>query len=182
MTTRIESHSRPWQWSAHVYVDEVDLEEWSAERRQLLADAMSLLREAVAGPDADEDGRGVSVETHCPTCGRPYGWTRESIVAAIQRWATEHDGAPPKYRDWKAANRPDGNRWPSQKVIASRFGTFSEALHAAGFETKVTQHDPELRERALLLGDTTLGVFEIARHLGLPPTTVASWLSEAAAA
>jgi hypothetical protein len=54
VTTRIESHSRPSQWSAHIYVDEVDLEDWPPERHKLLKDGMDLLREAVAGPQADD--------------------------------------------------------------------------------------------------------------------------------
>lgn len=57
-------------------------------------------------------------------------WTRDEILGALARWARDHDGAPPRYADLRAAR--DRMLWPDPKTVASAFGSWSEALAAAG--------------------------------------------------
>lgn len=66
------------------------------------------------------------------------------------------------------------------RVVQARFGQWSAALRAAGFEPGFRAYPDGLRERAELLGDTTLSYTEIAKHLRVPVSTVRSWLVDAA--
>lgn len=58
-------------------------------------------------------------------------WTRESIIEAIQRWAREHDGVPPRAKDWRAAS----DTYPHTATVTSGiyFSKWSDAIEAAGF-------------------------------------------------
>ena len=71
-------------------------------------------------------------------------WTRGAIIAAIQRWADEHDGEPPSYQAWAPGmavrrGRPDmaeeyySGTWPPGSSVARAFGSWGAALRAAGF-------------------------------------------------
>lgn len=56
-------------------------------------------------------------------------WPREEIIAAIKAHALEH-GVPPSSKDW--VNAADGR--PSTDVVRRRFGSWADAVEAAGFE------------------------------------------------
>ena len=57
-------------------------------------------------------------------------WTREAIICAIQRWAIEY-GEPPISKVWASSCRPSG--YPSTPTVRDRFGTWNNAITAAGF-------------------------------------------------
>lgn len=76
-------------------------------------------------------------------------WTRDAIICAIQDWAAEHDGEPPTAQDfdpgivsahlrpaWRARWEP--GRWPHFSGIQKRFGTWNNAVRAAGFTPRGT--------------------------------------------
>src|SRR4051794_21683112 len=56
-------------------------------------------------------------------------WSAEAILAAIQHSAAEH-GRPPTSSEW-LVNRPPGV--PSVYVVQIRFGSWANAVEAAGF-------------------------------------------------
>jgi hypothetical protein len=58
-------------------------------------------------------------------------WTREEIVLAIQAWAKE-TGVPPTCRQWSKA----GNDTPTAAQVQGLFGSWNEAIAAAGFEPR----------------------------------------------
>lgn len=64
--------------------------------------------------------------------GMPRFWTNEEIVAAIQRWTSEH-GHPPTANDWRYA----GYGHPSTATVTLRFGSILTARKAAGAPTRV---------------------------------------------
>jgi hypothetical protein len=57
-------------------------------------------------------------------------WSDQEILDAIQRWADEHDGVPPTFRDWVTA----GEWWPSAFTVHARCGSWNAALEMLGFE------------------------------------------------
>lgn len=64
-------------------------------------------------------------------------WTRERVIAAIQRWAAEH-GRPPRANEWQRAH-PDG-WWPAATSVyrtstnpGAVFAYWADAIEAAGF-------------------------------------------------
>jgi len=66
---------------------------------------------------------------------------REFFIAEIQAWAASHDGQPPRHVDWhitKAQRR--GIRyeegWPSPIPLTNHFGSWAQALEAAGFDPR----------------------------------------------
>lgn len=58
-------------------------------------------------------------------------WTPESVIEALQRWADAH-GEPPKAEDW--TKKIDG--YPTQSTVINKFGSWSKAILAAGFEPR----------------------------------------------
>jgi Homing endonuclease associated repeat len=56
-------------------------------------------------------------------------WTTDTIVAAIQNWARDHQGEPPRQRDWVRA----GENHPAFSSVMTRFESWGAALEAAGF-------------------------------------------------
>jgi hypothetical protein len=60
---------------------------------------------------------------------RPLRWDDAAVLAALREFSAEH-GRRPKARDFAGANR-DG-RWPSPSTVALRFGSWSNAVRAAG--------------------------------------------------
>lgn len=63
---------------------------------------------------------------------RATKWTPDTIVAAIQQWAADHDGQPPTVSQWMRA----GNGHPACSTVHERVGSFSAALKLAGFEPR----------------------------------------------
>jgi hypothetical protein len=92
----------------------------------------------------------------CPRCGRLKGyeasedavctvcanhqnkkWTRENVIKAIQLWAEEHDGKPPRSTDWnyKSSHKRD-RRFPTITSVygpTCAFKSWADAIEAAGF-------------------------------------------------
>jgi hypothetical protein len=62
-------------------------------------------------------------------------WTRDAIVAAFQRYAAE-TGAPPLCEEWQKADRPDYA--PSSGPVFRLFGSWNEAMQAAGFPLRAS--------------------------------------------
>lgn len=74
----------------------------------------------------------------CLTCTRvrrtaQRRWTPQTIVAAIQRWASEHGDVPPMAKDWVSAALGRPEYAPPTSVVLSECGSWNEALRAAGF-------------------------------------------------
>jgi len=69
-------------------------------------------------------------EAGVPTVREPR-WTAERIVAAIQRWTTEHDGSPPQYVAWDRAGT-GRHEFPSTHTVKRVFGSWHAALAEAG--------------------------------------------------
>lgn len=78
----------------------------------------------------------------CATCiirgHRRASWSRSEVIAALRAWNAE-TGRPPRQGEWTptddrgtkwAAEYP---RWPSYTMVRTAFGSWSEALRAAGF-------------------------------------------------
>lgn len=58
-------------------------------------------------------------------------WTRETIIAAVQQWAAEHDAQPPRTTDWAKSSDP---RWPNTSTVIKYFKKWRAAIEAAGFD------------------------------------------------
>lgn len=76
-------------------------------------------------------------------------WTPEVIVERIREWAAEHGGEPPGIVDWnphlsrlklgderRALRFEIDDRWPWFSSVIARFGSWNEAIRAAGFEPR----------------------------------------------
>jgi len=55
-------------------------------------------------------------------------WNKQTIIQAIQRWAQQH-GHPPRSREWQPATPG----YPSATTMIRLFGSFSNAIEAAGY-------------------------------------------------
>jgi hypothetical protein len=60
-------------------------------------------------------------------------WSREEIVAALREFAQRH-GKTPMPGDWTRASLPGECAHPSWQAVVNHFGSWDEALRAAGFE------------------------------------------------
>jgi len=81
------------------------------------------------------NGRGKkTVSEICSLCASYEGrkWGRESIIRAIQQWATKY-GRPPRASDWigSAADHPSAS---SVYADGRHFSCWADAIEAAGFE------------------------------------------------
>lgn len=81
-------------------------------------------RLAVADPP-DDAGEEPSRSEHE---GRRRAWDRDDILDAIRRWDAEY-GHPPTSTEWM--RRVDG--YPTTTTVASRFGSWANAIEQAGF-------------------------------------------------
>jgi hypothetical protein len=92
----------------------------------------------------------------CIAIGSPYArrspngfWTRERIAEAIRLWS-ERYGEPPSACDWNSAlayknkdARYLGHAWPRLATVQTKFGSWNDALAAAGFEPRgIGVHGP----------------------------------------
>jgi hypothetical protein len=106
-------------------------------------------------------------------------YSREQIVAAIQRWIESY-GAPPTVFDWDPswarrrgqawrAERFELGDWPTISIVRRQFGNMSKALYAAGARPR----QGPVRARAHLLSDEDVldAIREWARRYGEPPAT-----------
>ncbi len=88
------------------------------------------------------NGHGSSAPKLCATCAAanaPKEWTREKIIAAIQRWANEH-GRPPTSTDWRRVS--SDSYWPNAGTVVQTLG-WANAVEAAGFPRPHTGLRPE---------------------------------------
>lgn len=92
------------------------------------------------GATINTDGRTTNPRERCNRCAGIHKtkWTREAIVAAIQRWAAEHE-SPPSARDWnttmaRADGRPErGTEYPNTDTVQRAFGSWNAGIEASGF-------------------------------------------------
>lgn len=66
-----------------------------------------------------------------PSFNGRLAWTRASIVAAMQRWAAER-GSPPSSGSGPMSWAKSGEWWPSVATVIYHFGTWRDAVLAAG--------------------------------------------------
>lgn len=95
-------------------------------------------------------------------------WSKDDIILAMWEWEETH-GAPPKWNDWLLANGEDR---PVSMTVRSKFGSWNEALKAAGldvFKHPRVEIDEELAREMRRQGLTDT---EIARELGVARDTI----------
>ena len=83
----------------------------------------------------------VVIGERCNTCANRRGptrdWTPEELTAAIQRWR-DLEGRPPRSAEWQNGPhtsprwRHEYPDWPALKDIQRQFGSWNQALRAAG--------------------------------------------------
>lgn len=90
--------------------------------------------ERCGAPTSGSDGR-AKAPCHCVPCAgrlkherRP--WKPAAILAAIHGFTAEH-GRPPLSTEWLTG--PRDPRYPSTATVQSEFGSWSNAIEAAGF-------------------------------------------------
>lgn len=105
-------------------------------------------------------------------------WTDKEIVAAFQRWANEHGGEPPKFRDW---TRNGGGYWPTSFTVVNRCGSWNDGVEMAGLKPRPyggqqgmpTPERGVSRETILRLrAKKRMTLKEIAERLGVSERTV----------
>jgi len=151
---------------------------------------MAIIRPApAAGPGrtgVDQPERRYAPMAHPGTPGR---WSDEAIVRALTDWAGEI-GRPPRREEWSGKqlhNASSGQRkwmrehpyWPSSSCVAGHFGSWSQALHAAGLiESACRSDEPvaERIERAWRLRADGHTIRAIADQLGVGTSTVHNYL------
>lgn len=103
-------------------------------------------------------------------------WTRETVIAAIQRWAAEHEGRPPSASKW----RKRGDYHPSYSAVygspASPFDRWVDAIEAAGFPRPFSPPGPGnirwSKEEATRLREEGLPDHEIGRRMGVSASAI----------
>lgn len=132
------------------------------------------------------DGHGPNAPVRCTACNGPAHkvWTREAIIAAVQRWADEHGLVPPTSGDWNStlarkAGRPErGTEYPSVHTVQDEFGSWSEAIRAAGFDAFAPSHygregeDPEVVAKTVELYRSGLSAAQVGERMGICSATV----------
>lgn len=126
-------------------------------------------------------GRKPRGATRCLSCHRQYQldhrlWTREKVIAAIQRWAREHEGRPPSASKW----RKRGDYHPSYSAVygspASPFDRWVDAIEAAGFPRPFSPPGPGniqwSKEEATRLREEGLPDHEIGRRMGVSASAI----------
>jgi hypothetical protein len=99
-------------------------------------------------------------------CKECRTWSEKAIIDAIRRWAEEHGGIPPTYKEWQRA----GVDHPSASHVNRRIG-WNEALLRAGFGL---HHDrrPETQERIEEQLRTGVSTQALADALGCTPQNI----------
>ncbi len=109
-------------------------------------------------------------------------YTREEIIAAIQRWQ-QHYGEPPKVFDWDPswarrrgedwrAERFEAGDWPTVAIVRRQFGNMSKALFAAGIRPR---RGPTRARSHTLSDDAILDAIREWTELYSEPPAIADW-------
>jgi hypothetical protein len=121
--------------------------------------------------------------------GRPHRWDRDSIQVALRAWV-EQTGTPPRRQDW-SGERPDAAapaqrkwmnehpQWPSSSCVAAHFGSWGEALRAAGLSARSLTFEDAVADRveaAWRLAASGYPIRAIADQLGVSVSTVHNYL------
>lgn len=83
--------------------------------------------------------------TRCSACQKrkqheERKWTRERIIADFRKWNEIH-GEPPVAMDWLYYSSDGGDReWPHVACVQKEFGSWSNAMEAAGFKRRTVGH------------------------------------------
>jgi Homing endonuclease associated repeat len=115
-----EEEAAPWL-QAHLKL----MHAGSHRNGSALGEAAAVGQSAVSG-SADRISEPERAATSPST--RKKQWTREAIIAAIQRWHTEH-GEPPISTQWQKKQ----NGSPTVPTVVAMFETWNAAIIAAGF-------------------------------------------------
>jgi len=122
--------------------------------------------------------------------GTPGRWNQETILRALTDW-TEEMGRPPRRQEW-CGEQPQiaesGQRkwmrehpyWPSSSCVAAHFGSWSNALQAAGLTARSLSFEDSVAERiqtAWRLRAEGHRIRVIADQLGISVSTVHNYLS-----
>jgi hypothetical protein len=67
-----------------------------------------------------------------------FRWTHDTIVYAITLWHRQHS-RPPYTSEWEQA----GENHPSRQTVARVFGSWNEAIAAAGFRPRPRGRQPK---------------------------------------
>ena len=118
---------------------------------------------------------------HCQSCARELRqqskyWTKQRVIAAIQRWAEEHDGVPPGAHDWV---RSGGEHHPSMGAVYGKnapYASWSDAIEAAGFPRpkpgQKKKDKPWDQQHAVRLRQQGVSDRQIAEQLGITALTI----------
>ncbi len=129
-------------------------------------------RERYAGACVDcgtaTNGSAGHGATRCDACSRVHAtehgkggsqrhFGRAGVIAALQQWAREHDGAGPSATDWNVA---DGARsaekrakfyadgcWPHTSCVQRLFGSWNAALAAAQVKPRPQGRPPSSKNK-----------------------------------
>jgi len=106
-------------------------------------------------------------------------WTRELLVAALQRWADDHGGVPPTSTDAVGA---DPSVLPSLRVFQRMFGSWRAGILAAGFDAykpgycgRPGEYE-EIRLEAASLYQSGMTAAEVGEVMGVSGHTVLNYL------
>lgn len=72
-----------------------------------------------------------------------FQWTRDTIVYAIRLWYRTHSRVPCT-NEWTSA----GENHPSRHTVSRVFGSWNEAMIAAGFQPRPRGRTPRPSDRA----------------------------------
>jgi hypothetical protein len=115
-------------------------------------------------------GTAVVSSNRCRRCSarhqnRPL-WTRDEVIRALATWVAE-EGYPPASGDWTPSSDPTRKwareypRWPSMESARTLFGSWKNALDAAGCGSRRRRWDREA---------IVIGLREFATANGATPT------------
>lgn len=152
---------------------------------EVLGVSLQAAREWITDPDsAQRTARKVGYQGVCDSCGGPTDgtmgpgraskrcmecieWPAEAVVAAMQRWADDHGGLPPRMEDWREA-APDR---PCATVVAVGKIGWNELLLRAGFGLRLDRRAETQREIERLVR-AYVPPREIAEEFGVTTSAV----------